>query len=66
MVKDTQYCIVGNLLCYRYRTQKVIWVTKLKEKGEASIAVNCFQIEQASAMRTTAQSDALKIGSLVD
>ena len=31
LVKNTQYCVVGNYLCHRYRHRQEIWVTKLKE-----------------------------------
>lgn len=30
-VENTQYCAVGNYLCYRMRNKEHIWVTKLKQ-----------------------------------
>lgn len=32
MVQNTQYCYVGNYLCYRHRDERTIWVTKIKSK----------------------------------
>ena len=42
MMKDTQFCVVGNYLCHRHRSRQIVWITQLKEDLNASIPVNKF------------------------
>ena len=34
LVRKTQFCVVGDYLCYRFRDMQVVWVTKLKQDGQ--------------------------------
>ena len=40
MVKNTQYCYVGNYLCYRNRSEKIVWITQVKSNVDEPIRVN--------------------------
>lgn len=48
--KQTQYCVVGNYLCYRHRQMQKVWITKLKSDEDDYIPVNDFSnLDQANA-----------------
>ena len=34
IVKETQFCVVGDYLCHRVRSKRVVWVTRLKDMDE--------------------------------
>ena len=45
LVKETQFCVVGNYLCHRHRSRRVVWVTQLKDEDQAYIPANSLDYE---------------------
>lgn len=66
MVKSTQYCVVGNYLCYRHRNKKVVWITELKQDFDAPIPVNSYEDDILETMFTKYQSKLLGISNMLE
>ena len=49
IVKNTQFSVVGDFLCYRLRSRRIVWCTKLKKDGQEFIPVNNFSGNQNEA-----------------
>ena len=63
MVKNTQYCYVGNYICYRNRSQKSVWITQVKETG-SDISVDDF--ENSDDLYTKKESTRLNVALMLE
>jgi len=43
LTKNTQFCVVGDFLCHRIRSQRLVWVTRLKAEAEDFIPESSLQ-----------------------
>ena len=68
MVKNTQYCYVGDYLCYRNVSHKNVWITKVKEDTSDFIQVNDITAIEAGVetLYTHRVSQRLDIGLMLD
>lgn len=68
LVKETQFCVVGNYLCHRQRSRRVVWVTQLKNEDQAFIPANSldFEADGRTCIYREAHSRGLSLKAMVE